>query len=124
MTAIEQSLGEDVCEALPGMHALTGCDSTIRKELPGMQAYLAPFSRIRSSNAWSAWLNRWDVIDTKYFDTLDGSLLFFPLAFPQLRLQHISLCMNQMRVVALNRQCTKTRDTHRAENGSNSEDED
>ena len=36
MTAIEQSLGEDVCEALPGMHALTGCDNTIRKELPGM----------------------------------------------------------------------------------------
>ena len=32
MTAIEQSLGEDVCEALPGMHALTGCDNTIRKE--------------------------------------------------------------------------------------------
>ena len=28
MTAIGQSLGEDVCKALPGMHALTGCDST------------------------------------------------------------------------------------------------
>ena len=26
-TAIGQSLGEDVCKALPGMHALTGCDS-------------------------------------------------------------------------------------------------
>ena len=29
MTAIGQSVGEDVCKALPGMHALTGCDSTI-----------------------------------------------------------------------------------------------
>ena len=28
MTAIGQSLGEDVCKALPGMHALTGCNST------------------------------------------------------------------------------------------------
>ena len=28
MTAIGQSLGEDVCKVLPGMHALTGCDST------------------------------------------------------------------------------------------------
>ena len=28
MTAIGQSLGEDVRKALPGMHALTGCDST------------------------------------------------------------------------------------------------
>ena len=28
MTAIGQSLGEDVCKALPGMHALTGRDST------------------------------------------------------------------------------------------------
>ena len=28
MTAIGQSLGEYVCKALPGMHALTGCDST------------------------------------------------------------------------------------------------
>ena len=28
MTAIGQSLGEDVCKALPGVHALTGCDST------------------------------------------------------------------------------------------------
>ena len=28
MTAIGQSLGEDVYKALPGMHALTGCDST------------------------------------------------------------------------------------------------
>ena len=28
MTAIGQSLGEDVCKALPGMHALTGCDIT------------------------------------------------------------------------------------------------
>ena len=27
MTAIGQSLGEDVCKALPGMYALTGCDS-------------------------------------------------------------------------------------------------
>ena len=27
MTAIGQSLGEDVCKARPGMHALTGCDS-------------------------------------------------------------------------------------------------
>ena len=28
MTAIGQSLGGDVCKVLPGMHALTGCDST------------------------------------------------------------------------------------------------
>ena len=28
MTAIGQSLGEYVCKALPGMYALTGCDST------------------------------------------------------------------------------------------------
>ena len=28
MTATRQSLGEDVCKALPGMHALTGCKST------------------------------------------------------------------------------------------------
>ena len=28
MTAIGQSFGEDVCKALPGMHALTGCDRT------------------------------------------------------------------------------------------------
>ena len=28
MTAIGQSLGEDVYRALLGMHALTGCDST------------------------------------------------------------------------------------------------
>ena len=28
MTAIGQSLGEDVCKALPGMHALTERDST------------------------------------------------------------------------------------------------
>ena len=28
MTAIGQSLGEDLCKALPGLHALTGCDST------------------------------------------------------------------------------------------------
>ena len=27
MTSIGQSLGEDVCKALPGIHALTGCDS-------------------------------------------------------------------------------------------------
>ena len=28
MTAIGQSLGKDVCKAVPGMHALNGCDST------------------------------------------------------------------------------------------------
>ena len=28
MTAIGQSLGGYVCKALPGIHALTGCDST------------------------------------------------------------------------------------------------
>ena len=28
MTAIGQSPGEDVCKALPGMYALTGCDNT------------------------------------------------------------------------------------------------
>ncbi len=28
ITAIGQSFGKDVCKALPGMHALTGCDST------------------------------------------------------------------------------------------------
>ena len=28
MTAIGQSLGEDVCKALPALTALTGCDST------------------------------------------------------------------------------------------------
>ena len=28
MTAIGQSLGGDVCKTLPGIHALTGCDST------------------------------------------------------------------------------------------------
>ena len=33
-------------------------------------------------------------------------------------------CPAPMRVVALNCQCTKSRDIHRAENGSNSEDED
>ena len=40
MTAIGQSLGDDVCKALPGMHALTGCDST--REFVGkgkMQAF-------------------------------------------------------------------------------------
>ena len=28
INAIGRSLGEDVCKALPGMHAFTGCDST------------------------------------------------------------------------------------------------
>ena len=28
MTVIGQSIGDDACKALPGMHALTGCDST------------------------------------------------------------------------------------------------
>ena len=28
ITAVDRSLGEDVCKALPGMHAFTGCDST------------------------------------------------------------------------------------------------
>ena len=28
MTAIGQSFGKDLCKALPGMHALTGCDNT------------------------------------------------------------------------------------------------
>ena len=33
MTAIGQSLGEYVCKALPGMHALTGCDSTLSAQV-------------------------------------------------------------------------------------------
>ena len=42
MTAIGQSLGDDVCKALPGMHALTGCDSTsalVRKANVKRQAF-------------------------------------------------------------------------------------
>ena len=42
MNAIGQSLGDDVCKALPGMHALTGCDSTsalVRKANVKRQAF-------------------------------------------------------------------------------------
>ena len=71
MTAIGQSLGEDVCKALPRIHALTGCDSTsafVGKGKRQVMAVAYPFT------GWTSSLHQ------------------STLAIHQLQLHHRSLC--------------------------------
>ena len=51
MTAIGQSLGEDVCKAQPGMHVLTGCDSTSAFVGKGKRQAFR-YGRVRHDYVW------------------------------------------------------------------------